>query len=78
MFSWYKYVTVNLFFSYLGFWSAIFFLIAPFPDLCLLVPFQIKFGFNWPSCFRRCLNIIIIRCILSKVVADQPLETNFI
>ena len=27
------------FFSHLGFWSGNFFLIAPFPDLCLLVPF---------------------------------------
>ena len=27
------------FFSHLGFWSGNLFLIAPFPDLCLLVPF---------------------------------------
>ena len=37
MFSWYKYLTVNLVFSHLGFWSGNLFLIAPFPDLCLLV-----------------------------------------
>ena len=37
--SWYKYLTVNLVFSHLGFWSGNLFLIAPFPDLCLLVPF---------------------------------------
>ena len=37
MFSWYKYLIVNLvFFSHLGFWSGNLFLIAPFPDLCLL------------------------------------------
>ena len=36
--SWYKYLTVNLVFSHLGFWSGNLFLIAPFPDLCLLVP----------------------------------------
>ena len=36
--SWYKYLTVNLFFSHLGFWSGNLFLIAPFPDLWLLVP----------------------------------------
>ena len=41
MFSWYKYLIVNLVFSHLGFWSGNLFLIAPFPDLCLLVPFQI-------------------------------------
>ena len=37
--SWYKYLIVSLAFSHLGFWSGNLFLIAPFPDLCLLVPF---------------------------------------
>ena len=37
--SWYKYLIVSLVFSHLGFWSGDLFLIAPFPDLCLLVPF---------------------------------------
>ena len=37
--SWYKYLLVSLVFSHLGFWSGNLFLIAPFPDLCLLVPF---------------------------------------
>ena len=37
--SWYKYLIVSLVFSRLGFWSGNLFLIAPFPDLCLLVPF---------------------------------------
>ena len=41
--SWYKYLTVSLFFSHLGFWSGNLFLIAPFSDLCLLVPFP----FGW-------------------------------
>ena len=36
--SWYKYPIVSLVFSHLGFWSRNLFLIAPFPDLCLLVP----------------------------------------
>ena len=39
MFSWYKYLIINLFFSNLGFWSGNLFLIGPFPDFCLLVPF---------------------------------------
>ena len=43
MFSWYKYLIVNLVFSHLGFWSGNFFLIAPFPDLCLLVLFLNRF-----------------------------------
>ena len=36
--SWYKCLIVGLVFSHLGFWSGNLFLIAPFPDLCLLVP----------------------------------------
>ena len=39
MFSWYKYLIVCLVFSHFGFWSGSLFLIAPFPDLCLLVLF---------------------------------------
>ena len=35
---------VNLVFSHLGFWSGNLFLIAPFPDLCLLVPFFFFFS----------------------------------
>ena len=42
MFSWYKYLVVGLVFSHLGFWSGSLFLIAPFPDLCLLVLFYNK------------------------------------
>ena len=38
--SWYKYLIVSLVFSHLGFWSGNLFLIAPFPDLCLLVPLR--------------------------------------
>ena len=41
--SWYKYLIVSLVFSHLGFWSGNLFLIAPFPDLCLLVPFSFAF-----------------------------------
>ena len=41
MFSWFKYLSVVLDFSQtLGLWSGDFFLIAPFPDHCLLVPFS--------------------------------------
>ena len=39
--SWYKYLIVSFVFSHLGFWSGNLFLIAPFPDLCLLVPFHV-------------------------------------
>ena len=37
--SWCGCLVVGLVFSRLGFWSGNLFLIAPFPDLCLLVPF---------------------------------------
>ena len=40
--SWYKYLIVSLVFSHLGLWSGNLFLIAPFPDLCLLVPFFVQ------------------------------------
>ena len=42
VFSWYKYLIVNLVFSHLGFWSGDLFLIAHFPDRCLLVPSHIS------------------------------------
>ena len=45
--SWYKYLIVNLVFSHLGFWSGNLFLIAPFPDLCLLVPFFNQFMWQY-------------------------------
>ena len=41
MFHGIKYLIVSLVFSHLVFWGGNLFLIAPFPDLCLLVPFQI-------------------------------------
>ena len=41
MFSWYTHLSVILvFFPPLGLWSGIIFLIAPFPDHCLIVPFH--------------------------------------
>ena len=40
---------VSLVFSHLGFWSGNHFLIAPFPDLCLLVPSCNKIGQSHPK-----------------------------
>ena len=48
--SWYKYLIVSLVFSHLGFWSGNLFLIAPFPDLCLLVPFDGAVEAVFPLC----------------------------
>ena len=39
MFSWYKYLIVNLVFPHLGFWSGNLFLIATLLDRCLPVPY---------------------------------------
>ena len=58
--SWYKYLIVSLVFSHLGFWSGNLFLIAPFPDLCLLVPFFFDAYQTLSSiCFQNiCLKIV--------------------
>ena len=50
--SWYKYLIVSLVFSHLGFWSWNLFLIAPFPDLCLLVPLDVNDNVSGVRQFR--------------------------
>ena len=40
IFSQYKFHIVNLVFPKIGFWIGDFFLIAPFPDHCVLLPFH--------------------------------------
>ena len=40
--SWCGCLIDSLFFSHLGFWGGNLFLIAPFPDLYLLVPFNVE------------------------------------
>ena len=65
MCSWYKYLIVNLVFSQLGFWSGNLFLIVPFPDVCLLVPFYLvlfyaEFGSN---CTDHCLLLSFLSSI---------------
>ena len=52
--SWYKYLIVSLVFSHLGFWSGNLFLIAPFPDLCLLVS---SYHHDWAAiCYYSAMN----------------------
>ena len=76
MFSWYRYLIFSLVFSHLGFWSGNLFLIAPFPDLCLHVPFhRLTMGkskkifcseITRPRaslfCMQQCLVVHIINC----------------
>ena len=67
MFSWYKYLIVSLFFSHLGFWSGNLFLIAPFPDLCLLVPFYVS-----SFCFMSwCLHFCAVCVLHYENIANQ-------
>ena len=60
--SWYKYLIVSLFFSHLGFWSGNLFLIAPFPDLCLLVPLTGRYFF-----LIFCQDILDISCYFISI-----------
>ena len=68
MFSWYKYLIVNLVFSHLGFWSGNLFLIVPFPDLCLLVPFWSFY------CIIQLFNANILRNSNSSIITARAQE----
>ena len=68
--SWYKYLIVSLVFSHLGFWSGNLFLIAPFPDLCLLVPFQVKPSIHIKKYWLR--GIVIFQTLVGYF--DVPLN----
>ena len=64
MFLWYKCLVVCLVFSHLGFWSGNRSLIAPFPDLCLLVPYSEKMSLvhaKFSSCKSYCMRQFISR-----------------
>ena len=56
MFSWCGYLIVSLVFSHLGFWSGNLFLIAPFPDLCLHVPFSSRLYFHYIIGIAKIIN----------------------
>ena len=62
--SWYKYLIVGLVFSHLGFWSGNLFLIAPFPDLCLLVPFYMSKYSDKHFLFSKVSSTILVTFIL--------------
>ena len=70
MFSWYKYLIASLVFPHLGFWSGNLFLIAPFPDVCLLVPFvnlQQKFD-------TVCWSIILMFFLMAPTSKSVPIS----
>ena len=58
--SWYMCLIVGLVFSHLGFWSGSLFLIAPFPDLCLLVPL---INARDALCCLKCKYILLRACL---------------
>ena len=68
--SWYKYLIVSLVFSHLGFWSGSLFLIAPFPDLCLLVLFKTSHMYSSCICPRKRMysrrSIYLLSCYLPE------------
>ena len=72
MFSWYKYLIVNLVFFHLGFWSGNLFLIAPFPDRCLLNIFNFyNFGKICISHGRvLVLNVFVPKCLVRTLKAS--------
>ena len=65
--SWYKYLIVSLVFSHLGFWTGNLFLIAPFPDLCLLVPFLCIFSILTETSKQFICLIISLSLLLFRV-----------
>ena len=70
MFSWYKYLIVNLVFSHLGFWSGNLFLIAPFPDLCLRVPFYYVAQLLIALEIKRAFFLILKVHRMSEIASD--------
>ena len=61
--SWYEYLIVSLVFSHLGFWSGNLFLIAPFPDLCLLVPFYTRTNVSTSPSTNSKSSVVLSPCI---------------
>ena len=72
MFSWYKYLIVSLFFLTSGFWSGNLFLIAAFPDLCLLVPFSnfIPIYFFSDLGFESLDHRLLFYSLVSTIIID--------
>ena len=82
MFSWYKYLIVNLVLSHLGFWSGNLFWIALFPDRCLLISFQKDIGLlgswarKWGMGFQpvKCNMMQLTNIRINKIEASYTLE----
>ena len=68
--SWCKYLIVSLVFSHLGFWSGNLFLIAPFPDLCLLVLLRHQGRDTAFPAIKRCLFLLAQDILNSGCIKD--------
>ena len=75
--SWYKYLIVSLVFSHLGFWSGNLFLIAPLPDLCLLVPFYICLFLMVLFHPKSMTNVMILILIFPFLDGDIPRAPSY-
>ena len=73
--SWYKCLIVSLVFSHLGFRSGNLFRIAPFPDLCLLVPFYHVYKKLEPNYEPSKINISFQASDMSIFEIDRPKGT---
>ena len=73
--SWYKYLIFSLVFSHLGFWSGNLFLIAPFPDLCLLVPFSKAEGCTLNEMIGYCETTVQIMLSCYRIQKECYLMT---
>ena len=76
IFSWYKFLIVNLVFSHLGFWSANLFLIATFPDLCLLVPSSVKKERKCTSLCQSYGYFSHCSCWKDTSISKHPVESH--
>ena len=77
VFSWYKYLIVSLFFPpRFSKWES-FFLIAPFPDRCLLVPFSAP-SYSKPSPLPTAPLLSLKRAIIAQLWRRFPCTTRLI
>ena len=76
MFSWYKYRILNLVFFHLGVLSGDLFLIAPFPDHCLLVPFYSTY--DMLSLYWHLIVILVFATSVLDFCSDCTISSSLL
>ena len=71
MFYMYKYLIVNLDFP-----TSVFFLIAPFPDRCLLVPFLVFKDYWLLKACKRTIRPGILTCVSTFILTTDQTEVG--